>query len=197
MRKAVYEKHTTNVHMRMYAHTYKKGFTLSELLIVIAIISIMTVVSLTYLGQNKKSRDLENSTRELTAAFREAQNDALTGKTLDANNYPCFYRLKIESRTAYSLSYFYHVKGDPAVPDCSNPSLLGTRNIATYTLKNLVQFDEANADGTYYDYQVPHNLSQTNPILIRLNQNGKTRDVCVYPDGDIKDGENLAPTCIP
>jgi prepilin-type N-terminal cleavage/methylation domain-containing protein len=174
----------------------KKGFTLSELLIVVAIISTMTVVSLTYLGQNKKSRDLENSTREVTAAFREAQNDALTGKTSDANNYPCFYRLKIESRTDYSLNYIYHVKGDTVVTDCSKPGL-STSKLATYTLKNLVQFDAMNADGTTYDYQVPHNLSQANPILIRLNQNGKTHDICIYPSGDIKDGDNLAPTCTP
>ncbi|HCP09002.1 MAG TPA: hypothetical protein DIT25_04360 [Candidatus Moranbacteria bacterium] len=63
----------------------KKGFSLPELMIVIAIIGIMSGVALVSLSGSKEKKEVETAAREVEAAIRETQNGALTGKGVGAS----------------------------------------------------------------------------------------------------------------
>lgn len=58
----------------------KKGITLIELMIAIGIISIMFTAFIVSFRGGKTEKELEIAAREVSAAIREAQNNALTGK---------------------------------------------------------------------------------------------------------------------
>ncbi len=68
----------------------KKGFSLLEMVIIMAIVSIMTSVMLVVTLSEKDTKEIEAAGREITAAIREAQNYALTGKQQGAG-LPCSF----------------------------------------------------------------------------------------------------------
>ena len=89
----------------------QKGFTLAELLIVVAIIAVLVAVSIpVFTSQLEKSRE-ETDTANLRSAFAIAQTDALTEDYLDSSaaDYPY---TKIGSNPALSSAYFayYNIK---------------------------------------------------------------------------------------
>ncbi len=61
------------------------GFTLIEVLIVIAIIGIMASVILVFIGQSKHSTQLETAANEVVAGLRRIQNYSLVGKAIKDN----------------------------------------------------------------------------------------------------------------
>lgn len=91
-----------------FLFTRKRGFSFMELIVVIAIIMIMTVVMLVMSMRDRDNKKLEAVGREVTAAIRETQNNALTGKQFQNNELPCAmmfttdgnnYSVKSSSRT--------------------------------------------------------------------------------------------------
>ena len=60
-----------------------------ELMVVIAIIMIMTVVMLVVSVRDREKKKFEAAGREVAAAVREAQNNALTGKQIQNTDLPC------------------------------------------------------------------------------------------------------------
>ena len=84
----------------------KNGFTLTELLIVIAIISILTVIAIpAYIGQQKSAARTE--------AFSNLEN------------------LRLLEEQYYAESGCYYMTGGPP-PACTNVNLTGVANIQTY-----------------------------------------------------------------
>ncbi len=75
---------------------FKKGFTLVELLIVIAIIGIMTAVLLVSMSKGGVNNTLKVAGRQLSGALRESQNYALTGKQKEEGSYPCAFKFSVE-----------------------------------------------------------------------------------------------------
>jgi prepilin-type N-terminal cleavage/methylation domain-containing protein len=179
----------------------KNGFTLLELLIVMAMIMIMTVVSLVFLGNNKKNKELEAAARAVSVAIREAQNNALAGKQITADRYPCVFRFKKESDpTTFSIKYTDH--------DLSSSCTGATENThVTYALKNNVRIENS---PDYFYFSVPfgevctenppNNCSNPlvagNYITIQLCKiGGGANDsncytVCVTPTGNIYERPN-------
>ncbi len=120
----------------------KKGVTLLELMTVIAIVGIMTGVSLIFLSrENREKKEVEMAAQEVAAALREAQNAALTGKAMEASGeYPCRFVFQATANSSnYSVSYHYY---EEEAGGCSNTSSMKT--YASYTLKNGVKFDNSN-----------------------------------------------------
>ncbi|NTW15461.1 MAG: prepilin-type N-terminal cleavage/methylation domain-containing protein [Candidatus Moranbacteria bacterium] len=60
------------------------GFTLVEVVITTSIIALVTAASLASMSSFKPRRDVEGNARTVAAAIRQAQNDAVTGKNIDA-----------------------------------------------------------------------------------------------------------------
>ncbi len=64
---------------------YKKGFTVIELLMVIAIIGIISLMSFPKLSDFKQAQSLKNTTGDMMALLNKAKSDSLS--SLNSNNY--------------------------------------------------------------------------------------------------------------
>lgn len=98
----------------------KRGFSLMELLVVMAIMLVMLVVVLTKGSSNKKAFDVESTARQVTAQIRALQNEALNGKRFGAD-VACRYIFNA-SDAIYTISYSR---------DCASNDLIaiGTQNV--------------------------------------------------------------------
>jgi len=87
----------------------QKGFTLAEMLIVIAITVILAVVGLINLNSRKSPTELSNATKQIGALLRQAQSDSMANAQAvpwgvhfaNATNTSPFYAL---FRTSYSTA---------------------------------------------------------------------------------------------
>lgn len=177
----------------------KPGFTLLELVIVMAIITIMTIIALSNIQSNKKSKELEAAARAVSAAIREAQNNALAGKQVTADMYPCNYQIRTSSiSTRFLIRYNDHFLGS----SCGS-----FNNYITYDLKNNVEIQVPAVNINIITYSVPFGVVSPslspNPFPIRICKVGATRNdtncytVCVNNEGNVWEKPNCgADTCI-
>lgn len=146
------------------------GFTLIEAMVVIAIVSIMTGAVIASLGNGRVKRELETNAREFASVIREAQNNALTGKSAIAGTTPCGYQINWTAGSSYAMTYLYK---SGAACDQSSP-------VASYVLKNGVSFS---ASG-FFGFSLPHaDLSGSSSAV--LGKRSDSHAVCVYADGRI------------
>lgn len=77
-----------------YAEHFRRGITLIEVLVVVAIIAIMTAVSLVLVrGGLKVEEVLDAESRALAVSLREIQDNALNGKQIFGENPSCGFGL--------------------------------------------------------------------------------------------------------
>lgn len=147
-----------------FIYKRKKAFTLTEIVVVIAIVGIMTGVMLVSLSGTRTDKALETAGQEVAAAVREAQNYALTGRGAGPG---C---------NTYTFSY-----GGSSY-DISNGS--GCEVNISYELKNGVVF--SGTSGSFY-FLVPHGIIDiASTETITLGKNSKKVNVCVYPSGRVE-----------
>lgn len=153
----------------------KKGFTLTELLVAIAIIGIMSAAALAYFSNNLRAdQKLKLSADEMVAALREAQNNALSGKNMgNTDELPCSYTFSRVNDSSYKIVFNYHSSST----QCSSPS---SRDLAVYQLKNGVK---ANANFSI-NFDVPHGTNFI-PGSIILTKDSQSYYVCLNASGDI------------
>jgi prepilin-type N-terminal cleavage/methylation domain-containing protein len=164
----------------------KKGFSLLEVLIVIFIIGVMTVVAMASILPSRNKKDVENAAREVAAAIREAQNNALNGKQPDAANIACGHGIYIENSTDYKL--FYNAKaGDDCLATGKDYDSIASTAYATYTLKRGVTFV---LSGSSVYFALPFGSvypSGTEYISIAVQKGSYAYNVCVYPSGNVEE----------
>lgn len=146
------------------------GFTLAELLIVIAIIGITTTVVLSDWSSTRTVQFLDNSAREVEAVVREAQNAALTGMQMSATDRPCGFRVTWGG-SDYTITYRYKDAGGT----CNQSSIL-----TTHTLTNGVVFNS----GSNFEFTLPYGMVSANQTIV-LTKLNSYRAVCVYTSGRI------------
>lgn len=170
---------------------FKKGFTLIELLIVIAIIGIMTAALLVSMSSGGVNNTLKVAGRQLSAALREAQNYALTGKQKEDGSYPCAF--KFSTNLLDDGFYYYEIEyasrsineqceqsdeGEYIFEDFVGPvKLVG---VDTISVKEIA-FTVPHATYTPID---PSTIEQTEFIL---SKRGKEYKVVVYASGRIEE----------
>lgn len=159
----------------MYRRKTASGFTLIEVMIVVAIIGITSaMIFVTFSGQ-RQTRNTERAAREVLAALREAQNYALSGRAGTINENNSYYGVNFTAGAAYSLV-----------------SSSGT--ISSYSLKNGIVASAASSvrfllpRGEVYVGGSP--LSGSHQI--RLVNGASSRYICVYSTGRIIDNGTTA-----
>lgn len=151
------------------------GYTLIEIMVVIAIIGFVSSLVLTGLNNQRAQKQTESSAREVEGLIREVQGYALTGKQIVPNSEPCSYQVSWSGVT-YNFTYNYKSGGS-----CASPST----QAASYTLKDGVTFT---GSGSFY-FTPPHATpSFTGTRGITLGKAGVTKIVCTFSDGLVKEG---------
>jgi len=82
------------------------GFSLIELVVVIAIIMIMTALLLTVGAEDRTKRALQTASRQVAAGLREAQTRALNG-SVNGTQYPCDFTFDLGGGS-YDIRFSYY-----------------------------------------------------------------------------------------
>jgi len=159
----------------------KNGFSLVELVIVMAIISIMTAVGLVSLQSSRTATQLEASGREVAAAIREAQNNALTGKNANSTGTIC-----------QVYNFVYTTSPDQYITNCSgnyqNAHLL--KNGVEFFSGGQISFNIPSGSATLVN---PSNPPSNTIQQIRLDKGTSTSHyyICVNRSGSISEQSGL------
>ncbi|OGZ33752.1 MAG: hypothetical protein A2Y98_03215 [Candidatus Portnoybacteria bacterium RBG_19FT_COMBO_36_7] len=160
----------------------RQGFTLLEMLIVLAIISIMATLILVRYREGQKTYVLSQAAQTLVGNIREAQNLAITGaevKKPDGNDYPRIggYGIYIKDETHYVL--FMNEESDPSA--CP----IGL--VPQHEIKTAVKLpDGTTIDqlGKYIFYTPPNAHTciegDDEPIIFTIRQNSSGRKIEIY-----------------
>lgn len=160
----------------------RKGFTLVEMLLTVAIIGILSAVVLVNLRGGRDQKDVELAAREIAAGIKEAQNNALAGRRSKNEHLPCYYQIEpTSSLDGYVMRYIYRVE----TGNCNDSS-----NNAVYyshVFGNNVKVSDFNPFG----FNVPHGgtrgilSSEPRKIIIYKGSHSYTVSytVCVYESG--------------
>lgn len=153
-----------------------RGFTLIEMMIVIAIIGLVSAISISSMSGTKAKSEVAGNARALAAAIREAQNYALTGKSIDGNT-PCRFQVSISSGS-YSVK-----QSDTGSCSSYSGTAVGFLNGVTASANQSVSFDVPRGE--------VRNASETEitsgSVDFSLTKGGETAHVCVYPLGRVED----------
>jgi prepilin-type N-terminal cleavage/methylation domain-containing protein len=171
---------------------FTRGFTLIEILVVIAIVGILASMALVNTGKNP-DRDLRQEAERLTTFLRDVQNRALAVEktTLGSGQKNCGFGVH---KNSDSELWVYYVETD-IDNNCSSVSKNypgGTGDpykIDTFVLKNNVTANNfsdlffLSPYGEVYYGNSP--VSTSNPAKITLGKESLTVDVNIKESGDI------------
>jgi prepilin-type N-terminal cleavage/methylation domain-containing protein len=164
----------------------EKGFSLIEVLMVTVFIGIMSAVTIVSMTASRTKKQVETTSREVSVAIREAQNDALTGKKTNNTHLPCDYKFNYVNSTTYTVSYDYHTAG--------NASCASTQVLATYIIKDGVSLTNFGTGSIIFS--VPFagisGLGGSDPMPVVVSKGGFSYAVCVSSSGNIWEKANSA-----
>ncbi len=150
----------------------RRGFTLIEIIVVIAIIGILSTFVFSSFGKTSDIKVLETAARELTATLRKAQTDALNGVGGVSGEALCGHRVS-NSGTRINTAVLLR--------SCSNPTVTTT---SSYNLSSGVSFGSA----WTVEFSVPHGtIVSGSTAVIQLTRNGESIYVCVKSSGVIRE----------
>lgn len=136
----------------------KKGFTLVEFIIVIAIIGVLSSVALYSLTTSRENTNLRNAQREVSSAIGLAKSYALQGVTVSGSGTPCGYGFRFISNQSYEIFYIKPASGS----SCSDFVYAGCYasgnncvRLEEFSLGGNVRIREAVENSEIY-FAVPH-----------------------------------------
>src|ERR1039458_864437 len=103
----------------------QQGFTLIELMVVIAIMAILASVLVLNLAGQRSKRDVQISENELVSNIRQIQSSTLSARTLPSGQSVQFYILKFDLSKPgqYKIQAAYNVSSNPLFADVQTITL--------------------------------------------------------------------------
>lgn len=134
----------------------KKGFSLVELIAVMAMFAILTSIGLVSMSANRTIKELETEARKVAASIREAQNDALIGKIGPSGSLPCQFIWRnwingVAPNPTDNTSYWVRSWKNDATGVCNTNNFDDLK----YVLQNGVSFHNASGASDVFFFSVP------------------------------------------
>lgn len=167
----------------------KKGFTLIEILVAMAIVGILAATAIVNFGKNE-DRDVRQERERLTSFLREVQNKALAGErtniNLGANEKLCGFGVKMSGSNMID----YYVKASGLDEDCnSHVNDAGVEYADTFYFSNDVLISSGFSSSDKLFFLIPNgsvylNGSNTSgfPKVINLTKSGLAAPIPVTID---------------
>lgn len=112
------------------------GFTFLEVMIVVAIIGILTAITIISFGPISKRTKLNASADAVASTLNLARGYALQGRMPIGRTSICGYSFKFTSTTQYQIAYYYSSAFDAnGNMDCSNLANITSVIVSTQDLK--------------------------------------------------------------
>lgn len=162
----------TEIKIKKGLSAERHGFSLMEVVMVIAIIAIMTAIGLIAVQSTRSKTALEAAANEVMASLRETQNYALTGKLGNETEKCSGYRFQSVANTDR-----YSIAGQASAGSTCSFSV-------NQKLSGGVTFN-----GVYSEtFSVPHGNVSNASLTIGLSRGGNNYYVCVNGAGRITKG---------
>ena len=167
------------------------GFTIIELMVVIAIIVIISAIVIFNVGSQHQNSALLRSAQKLSLDLRLAQSFALSSKTYKTISVPCGWGLHFNGIGSTN----YVIFADLAVnPNCSDRDFVraadGSEDFETVNLESGVNINSlsGNLSDVVFnppDPTVSFTPGQTSTSIILINKDGATRTININKTGFI------------
>ncbi len=157
----------------------RKGFTIIEVLVVVAVVGIMTAVMLVSLSDSRSGEAVKVAAREVAAVVRAAQTYAVSGRITDPDKIPCEYRFVVVSPDTYQIQYTHHPRNDDT---CVGPETVTSFTLpAGLTVSGVgsIRFSVPNGE------LVPPLSSGSHTIVV--SGGGNSINICVDPGGLVRE----------
>jgi prepilin-type N-terminal cleavage/methylation domain-containing protein len=152
------------------------GFTLIEIMMVIALIGILSIVTIVSMRSRQNQNKLKVAQAETEAIIKQAQSYALQGKK-QGNVVPKYYGIKF---SADGKSYSFCINSNDLDVDCSNP-------IESYQFKNGVMLSAG--QGTQISFDVPYGncrlSSASDNLTVTFKLDNSSRGMIINKGGAI------------
>ncbi len=149
---------------------FSSGFTLLELMVSIAIISILAVVSFNVLVPLRKNSALKNSQLKVKAVIKKAQNYSLQGITPTGGNSGvlCGYGFKFINTTQYEIFYYTDTVNGSGSCQIGNATISETL-MEQGSLRKKVSLNSPTPANTKIFFSIPNADVSFSPVASSLS----------------------------
>lgn len=156
------------------------AFTLIEVVVAMAIIAILAAVTIVSMSGYRVNALLQRASHRFAGIVREAQNYAVTGRTLSGGP-ACRYSVKLTGTAPNYTGYELFGKVRGSGPACDG----ATETIRTTQLPGGIQMS---SPVQYFIYELPRaNSTLASVVEVQFSKSGINYLVCVYPSGRVEE----------